>query len=62
MAEFARDNYRDNRTFANERSLTPKVAPQVDASYFRTLFGEVESESLPIMMTWPLKGGVGLTG
>ena len=62
MAEFAGANFRDNGTFANETSLTAKVAPQVDASYSRTLSGDVESESLPIMITWPLKGGVGLSG
>ena len=42
----------------------PKAARQVDGGYFRTLFGDVESESLPILpiITSPLKGGLGLTG
>ena len=51
-----------NGTLANEKSLARKSCPQVNASYFRTLFGDIESELLPIMISWPLKGGVGLTG
>ena len=58
----SRDNYRDTGTFANETSLTARVCPAGNASYFRTLFGGLESESLPIMITWPRKGGVGFTG
>jgi hypothetical protein len=58
----SRDDYRDNGTLANDTSLTARIGRQTNASYFRTLFGGVESESLPIMITWPRKGGVGFTG
>jgi hypothetical protein len=42
--------------------MNGREAAEVDAGYFRTLFGDVESESLSIIIASPLKGGLGLTG